>query len=52
MDFIERLFHISPDGGAGFVEFGIFVAGMGAVAAIAVARMAEFLKRHVWRHDS
>jgi hypothetical protein len=34
MDWIERLFHISPDGGNGSLELGIFV---GAAVAVAMA---------------
>jgi hypothetical protein len=26
MDFIERIFHISPDGGSGFIEFMLVLA--------------------------
>ena len=26
MDYIERLFHIAPDGGTGFLELGILIA--------------------------
>ena len=34
MDWIERLFHIAPDGGSGSLEIGIF-----AGAAVALAMM-------------
>jgi hypothetical protein len=37
MDFIERLFNISPDGGSGATELLFFVAGLIA-AAVAVWR--------------
>ena len=40
MDWIERLFHISPDGGNGSLELGIFV---GAAVAVAMA-LAGVLK--------
>lgn len=36
MDWIERLFHVAPDGGNGSVEIGI-VAGVAIAAAMVVA---------------
>ena len=39
MDFIERLFGISPDGGDGTAELMIFVAVVVVLAAIAWRRL-------------
>ena len=41
MDFIERFFGFSPDGGSGSLEFGLLLAG-----AVLVARTVyRFVKR-------
>ena len=37
MDFIERLFHSSPDGGDGTLEAGLFAAGL-AITAVVILR--------------
>ena len=36
MDWIERLFHVAPDGGSGSLEVGI-VAGAAVALALAIA---------------
>jgi hypothetical protein len=49
MDWIERLFHVAPDGGSGSVEVGI-VAGVAIAAAMAVAgalKLGAKLRRRV-----
>jgi hypothetical protein len=38
MDFIERLFGISPDGGSGLLEAAYFVVATGLVSAWALWR--------------
>jgi hypothetical protein len=38
MDFIERLFGVSPDGGSGALELALFVAPLLIVAGLALAR--------------
>jgi hypothetical protein len=44
VDWIERLFHISPDGGNGSLELAIFVALVTVVAA-AVSAGTRFARR-------
>jgi hypothetical protein len=45
MDFIERLFHIAPDGGDGTVEAAYFVvAGLTITAAVLRRRLLGFLR--------
>ena len=41
MDFIERLFGFSPDGGSGSLEFGLLLAG----AVLAIRTVYRFVKR-------
>jgi hypothetical protein len=38
MDFIERIFGISPDGGDGTLELALFVAPLLAIALVAIIR--------------
>ena len=45
MDFIERLFHIAPDGGTGFLELAI------ALAVLAVPITLFALQRRAKRHE-
>jgi len=45
MDLIERLFHISPDGGNGVTEAGLFLAL--AACAVALCRQAFIRRRRV-----
>ncbi len=39
MDFIEKLFGVSPDGGSGTLEFLLLVAPV--IAAVAIAALAR-----------
>lgn len=43
MDWIERLFHISPDGGSGSLELGIFVAAAAAIAMVLVGALKKYI---------
>lgn len=38
MDFIERVFGISPDGGSGALEFLLFAIPICGIAAVALTR--------------
>lgn len=46
MDFIERIFHLSPDGGSGITEMGIILAGL-SIYAVRVVRKAITVRRPV-----
>lgn len=50
MDFVERLFHISPDGGTGLLECSVLVGSAAIGAALAVLRIGASLKRRAWRY--
>jgi hypothetical protein len=47
MDWIEKIFHISPDGGDGSLELGITVAVIVAVAMVLAggSRLVHHLRR-------
>jgi hypothetical protein len=44
VDWIEKVFHVSPDGGNGTVEFVIYLV-LVTVAALAVNRIVQFVRR-------
>ncbi len=44
MDFIERIFHISPDGGSGLLEFAMMLVVMALSVVSVVSSMLP--KRH------
>jgi hypothetical protein len=44
MDFIERLFHVSPDGGNGMTELAIYVVVI-AVIVLSAARVRQTRRR-------
>jgi hypothetical protein len=46
MDFIERLFHISPDGGSGATEALYIVVALVVIAAIVFRRQIALIVRH------
>ena len=46
MDFIERLFGISPDGGSGLTEFGVLLA---IAAVLLVVKWRALIVRPVGR---
>jgi hypothetical protein len=50
MDFVERIFHISPDGGNGAAELAIFAALLMAVTVAVrfrvITQIREMLKIH------
>jgi hypothetical protein len=50
MDFIERLFHISPDGGSGATE-AMYILAISAVAIMLALRqrIARVIRRRVRR---
>ena len=39
MDFLERIFHLSPDGGSGLTEFAVLVSILLATAVVPVFRL-------------
>jgi hypothetical protein len=46
MDFIERVFHVSPDGGSGSLELLLLLVPVLVVLAAAVAKLSRhFLAR-------
>jgi len=46
MDFIERIFHVSPDGGNGVTELGLALAAIFIVVVIVLNRARwRFLER-------
>jgi len=48
MDFIERWFHVSPDGGNGMTELTVLIAIVGLAAVIYCRRqVAELTRRGV-----
>lgn len=47
MDFIERLFGISPDGGSGWFEFLLFAIPLAGVAWLWRRRRAQQRLRHL-----
>ena len=51
MDFIERIFHLSPDGGSGMTEMAIILAGL-SIYAVLVARKVITGHRRVNTPDS
>jgi hypothetical protein len=50
MDWIERIFHVSPDGGSGSFELGIVIGVLVAVGMLlaAVGKLGPRLR--TWRH--
>jgi hypothetical protein len=49
VDFIERLFHISPDGGSGATEAAYIVAITAVVVVLALRRrIAGLIRRRVY----
>lgn len=44
MDWIEKVFHVSPDGGNGTVEFVIYLV-LVTVAVLALDRIVRFVRR-------
>jgi hypothetical protein len=51
MDFVERIFRISPDGGSGVLEFALILAPLVGVALLYVRRTWTSA-RHVADADS
>lgn len=51
MDFIERLFGVSPDGGSGLFEFLLFAVPLAAVAWLAWRRRASRRRIDAQRGD-
>lgn len=41
MDFIERIFGISPDGGSGLFEFMLFAIPLAGIVILALRRRAQ-----------
>lgn len=47
MDFIERIFHVSPDGGSGSFELLLFLIPVLVISATIVIRLSRrFTTRH------
>ena len=44
MDWLEKVFHVSPDGGNGTVEFVIYLV-LVTVAVLALDRIVRFVRR-------
>jgi hypothetical protein len=44
MDFIEKIFGISPDGGSGSLEMAILLAPMLLIAALVIVRRQNYEK--------
>jgi hypothetical protein len=53
MDFIERLFHVSPDGGSGATE-ATYVLAISAIAVVLAfrRRIARVIRRRIHRQLS
>jgi hypothetical protein len=51
MDWIERLFHLSPDGGNGALELGIATGALVALAMILVAAIKLVPTVRSWSHS-
>jgi hypothetical protein len=47
MDFIEKIFGISPDGGSGTLEIALFVVPVVVATIVAIFRHRSRSRRHV-----
>ena len=52
MDWIERFFHIAPDGGNGVTELLILIALLGATSCFGAIRARRKIKRSAERNVS
>jgi hypothetical protein len=48
MDFIERVFGVSPDGGSGVLEFVLFLVPIVAATLVASIRIRRARRLHAW----